>query len=173
MKAIVLKIFCGFSRYIPGGKWRVGRMGNCPHRFWKNRRWHRHRVVTAIQMSYWCHRMVDGTKFWISYQRLSFLSNFSCWQLIQNLVPSTIIWRHESKTKLLAKLVKSQILKARQYLNILMSLDVTRKLTKSFHGNNLLCIRLGTAPDSLLKCLRFFFNSNVRSSRSMSKKIWA
>ena len=28
--------------------------------------------------------MADGTKVWISYQSLAFLSIFSCWQLIQN-----------------------------------------------------------------------------------------
>ena len=43
-------------------------------------------------MSHWRHTMVDGTKFWISYQWLAFLSIFSRWQLIQNLAPSTIVW---------------------------------------------------------------------------------
>ena len=37
--------------------------------------------------------MVDGANFSISYQRLAFLSIFGSWQLIQNLVPSTIVWR--------------------------------------------------------------------------------
>ena len=44
-------------------------------------------------MSYWCHTMVDGFKFWISQQRLAFLSSFSRWQLIQNLAPFTIVRR--------------------------------------------------------------------------------
>ena len=44
-------------------------------------------------MSHWCHTMVNGAKFWISYQQLAFLSGFSCWQLIINLAPSTIVWR--------------------------------------------------------------------------------
>ena len=35
----------------------------------------------------------DGRWRWISYQLLAFLSNFSRWQLIQNLAPSTIVWR--------------------------------------------------------------------------------
>ena len=43
-------------------------------------------------MSHWRHTMVDGTKFWISYQQLPFLSSFGRWQLIQNLAPSTIVW---------------------------------------------------------------------------------
>ena len=46
-----------------------------------------------IRMSHWRHTMVDGAKFWISYQWLAFLSIFSRWQLIQNLAPSTIEWR--------------------------------------------------------------------------------
>ena len=36
--------------------------------------------------------MVDGAKFWISYQRPAFLSISSHWQLIQNLAPFTIMW---------------------------------------------------------------------------------
>ena len=46
-----------------------------------------------IWISHWCHMMADGAEFWISYQRLAFLSIFSRWQLIQNLAPSTILWR--------------------------------------------------------------------------------
>ena len=46
-----------------------------------------------IGISNWRHTMVDGTKFWISYQQLTFLSILSHWQLIQNLAPSTIVWR--------------------------------------------------------------------------------
>ena len=41
--------------------------------------------------SHWCHTMVDCAKFWINYQQLAFLSSYSRWQLIQNLVPSTIM----------------------------------------------------------------------------------
>ena len=37
--------------------------------------------------------MVDGAKFWFSYQWLAFLSALSRWQLFQNLAPSTIVWR--------------------------------------------------------------------------------
>ena len=37
--------------------------------------------------------MSDGTKFWIGYQQQAFLSSFSRWLLIQNLAPSTIVWR--------------------------------------------------------------------------------
>ena len=44
-------------------------------------------------MSHWCHKMVNGAKCLISYQRLAFLSSFGPWQLIQNLAPSSIIWR--------------------------------------------------------------------------------
>ena len=47
----------------------------------------------SIRMSHWRHMMVDGAKFWISYQRLAFLSTFGRWQLIQNLAPSTIVLR--------------------------------------------------------------------------------
>ena len=43
-------------------------------------------------MSHWHYMMVDGAKFWISYQRLAFLRSFSRWQLIQNLAPSTIVY---------------------------------------------------------------------------------
>ena len=38
----------------------------------------------------WCHTIVDGAKFWISCKRPAFLSPL---QLIQNSVPSTIVWR--------------------------------------------------------------------------------
>ena len=41
-----------------------------------------------IWMSHWWHMMVDSAKFWISYQQPLFLTSFSHWQLIQNLVPS-------------------------------------------------------------------------------------
>ena len=49
--------------------------------------------MLRIRMSHWRHAMVDGAKFWISYHWLAFLSHLSCWKLIQNLVPSTIVWR--------------------------------------------------------------------------------
>ena len=39
----------------------------------------------AIRMSHWRHTMVDGAEFWISCQQLRIL--------IQNLVPSNIVWR--------------------------------------------------------------------------------
>ena len=42
----------------------------------------------SISMSHWRHRMLDGTKFWISCQWLAFLSI-----LIQNLASSNIEWR--------------------------------------------------------------------------------
>ena len=44
-------------------------------------------------MSYWRHRMVDGAGFLIKCQRLRIMSKASHWQLIQNLAPSTIVWR--------------------------------------------------------------------------------
>ena len=44
-------------------------------------------------MSYWRHKMVDGTEFWISCKRPAFLSSFSRFQVIQNSAPSTIVWR--------------------------------------------------------------------------------
>ena len=47
----------------------------------------------AIGMSHLRHTMVDGAKFRIRYQRLAFLSSFGRWQLIQNLAPSTMVWR--------------------------------------------------------------------------------
>ena len=37
--------------------------------------------------------MVDGTKFCISYQRLVFFNSLGLLQIIQNLAPSTIVWR--------------------------------------------------------------------------------
>ena len=43
-------------------------------------------------MSHWCHKMIDGAKFWISCWQLAFLSILSRQQLIQDLVPSTILW---------------------------------------------------------------------------------
>ena len=43
-------------------------------------------------MSHWCHTMVDVAKFWISWNQPVFLSSFSCLQVIQNSVPSTIVW---------------------------------------------------------------------------------
>ena len=48
--------------------------------------------LQTIRMLHWHHMMVDGTKFWISYQQPAFISISSCWQLIQNSVPSTIVW---------------------------------------------------------------------------------
>ena len=47
--------------------------------------------LSSIPMSHWRHTMVDGTKFWISYQWLAFLSVFCRWHLIQNSAPSTIM----------------------------------------------------------------------------------
>ena len=44
-------------------------------------------------MSHWRHTMVDGAKIWISYQQPAFFISSSHWQLIQNLAPSTIVWR--------------------------------------------------------------------------------
>ena len=38
------------------------------------------------------HTMVDGTKFWISCQRLKLLRKASRWYWIQNLAPSTSEW---------------------------------------------------------------------------------
>ena len=37
--------------------------------------------------SYWCHRVTEGAKFWISCKGPAFLSNFSRLQLIQNSAP--------------------------------------------------------------------------------------
>ena len=50
-------------------------------------------VKNIIQMSHRCHTMVDGTEFWISCQWLASLSILSRWQLFQNSVLSTIVWR--------------------------------------------------------------------------------
>ena len=50
-------------------------------------------LFSTIRMSHWRHTMVDVAKFWINCQRLAILSTLSCWQLIQNLTPSTIVWR--------------------------------------------------------------------------------
>ena len=52
-----------------------------------------------IQMSHWCHTMVDGTKFWINCLWLAILSNLNRSQLIQNLTPSTIKW-HQCGTRI-------------------------------------------------------------------------
>ena len=46
----------------------------------------------AIRMSHWCHKMVDGTEFWITCKRPAFLSSFSRLLVIQNLAPSTMVW---------------------------------------------------------------------------------
>ena len=51
-------------------------------------------LVICIRMSNWHHKIVEGAKFWIIYQQLRLLSVFIRWQLIQNLAPSTILWRH-------------------------------------------------------------------------------
>ena len=37
--------------------------------------------------------MLDGAKFWIGCKRPVFLSSFCHLQMIQNLAPSTIVWR--------------------------------------------------------------------------------
>ena len=39
--------------------------------------------ICRIRMSHWRHTMVDGAKFWISYQQLRLLRKASHWQLIQ------------------------------------------------------------------------------------------
>ena len=46
----------------------------------------------GIQMSHWCHTMLDGTKFWISCKQPARRSSSSHLQMIPNLVPSTIVW---------------------------------------------------------------------------------
>ena len=43
--------------------------------------------------SHWHHTMVDGAKFWISCKQPAFLRSFSYLQVIQNLAPSTTVWR--------------------------------------------------------------------------------
>ena len=47
----------------------------------------------CIRMSHWRHTMVDGTEFWITCKRLKLLRKADRLQLIQNSVPSTIVWR--------------------------------------------------------------------------------
>ena len=47
----------------------------------------------AIQMSHWCHTMVDNTEFWISCKGPAFLRDFSHLQLQQNSAPSVTWWR--------------------------------------------------------------------------------
>ena len=49
--------------------------------------------VRNIWMLHWRHTMLDGAEFWISCQRLKLLRKDGHWQLIQNSVPSTIMWR--------------------------------------------------------------------------------
>ena len=44
-------------------------------------------------MSHWCHTMVDGVEFWFSCQQLRIPQKASPWKLIQNLAPSTMVWR--------------------------------------------------------------------------------
>ena len=56
------------------------------------------RLFWIIRMSHWRHTMVDGSKFWISYQRPRLLRKASRWQLIQNLAPSTLsMWNPNTK----------------------------------------------------------------------------
>ena len=43
-------------------------------------------------MSHWRYMMLDGVKFWISYQQLAFLNSLCRLQLIQNSAPPTICW---------------------------------------------------------------------------------
>ena len=43
-------------------------------------------------MSHWRHNMVDGAEFWIACKRLKLLRKADRLQLIQNSVPSTIVW---------------------------------------------------------------------------------
>ena len=52
-----------------------------------------------IRKSQWCHTMVDGAVFWISCKQPAFLSGFSHLQVIQNLVPSIIVW-HQCDTQI-------------------------------------------------------------------------
>ena len=40
-----------------------------------------------IWMSHWRHRTTEGAEFWITCKRLTFLSSFSDWQVIQNKHP--------------------------------------------------------------------------------------
>ena len=49
--------------------------------------------IEVNQMSHWRHTIVDGAEFWISCKQPTFLSSFSPLQIIQNLAPSTIVWR--------------------------------------------------------------------------------
>ena len=49
--------------------------------------------VQPIQMSHWCHTMVDGTKLWITCKWLKLQRKAGHLQLIRNTVPSTIVWR--------------------------------------------------------------------------------
>ena len=46
----------------------------------------------AIQMAYWCRKMIVGAELLISCQGLAFLSNLSHWQSIKNSVSFTILW---------------------------------------------------------------------------------
>ena len=43
-----------------------------------------------IQMSHWHCRTTEGTEFWITCERLAFLSSFSRLQVIQNAAPSVV-----------------------------------------------------------------------------------
>ena len=52
-----------------------------------------HPFLLSIWLSHWRHTMVDGAEFWISCKRPAFLCSFSRLQVIQNSVPSTIVWR--------------------------------------------------------------------------------
>ena len=50
-----------------------------------------HTSKLFVNFFHWRDMMVDGAEFGISWQWLAFLSILSCWQLIQNSVPSTIL----------------------------------------------------------------------------------
>ena len=95
-------------------------------------------VSYLIRMSHWRHTMVNGPEFWISCKRPAFLSSFSPLQVIQNLAPSTIMWRQcdigINKQFHPACLFRS----ARKY-------SINNKLLRHFFGRKVLC------PDS-----RFF-----------------
>ena len=51
-------------------------------------------MVFVIRMSHWRHRIVDGAECWISCKPIKLPRNAGRLQLIQNLAPSTIFWRH-------------------------------------------------------------------------------
>ena len=48
---------------------------------------------SLLNILFWCHIDANGTEFWVSCQRLAFLTSHSHLRLIQNSVPSTVVWR--------------------------------------------------------------------------------